>query len=43
MQVMKHFAETLCLGMKGKVDEENELPTPSSLRVVIRRFYNAWE
>jgi len=43
MQVMKHFAETLGLGMKGKLDEEDELPTPSSLRVTMRRFYNAWE
>jgi len=40
---MKHFAKTMTLGMKGKLDEEDELPTPSSLRVVMRRFYNAWE
>ena len=43
MQVMKHFAETLGRGMKGKLDEEGELPTPDSLRAVIRQFYNAWE
>ncbi|KAK0723474.1 hypothetical protein B0T26DRAFT_675041 [Lasiosphaeria miniovina] len=42
MQVMKHFAETLGRGMKGKLDEEDELPTPDSLRVAMRRFYNAW-
>jgi len=40
---MKHFAETLALGMKGKLNEEDKLPTPSSLQVVIRRFYNVWE
>ena len=40
---MKHFAKTLALGMKGKLDEEGELPTPDSLRAVIRQFYNAWE
>jgi len=43
MQVMKHFAETVALGTKGKLDEEDELPTPDSLRGVMRRFYNAWE
>jgi len=43
MQVMKHFAETVALGMIGKLDEEDELPTPDSLRGLMRRFYNAWE
>ncbi|KAK3395185.1 hypothetical protein B0H63DRAFT_386959, partial [Podospora didyma] len=43
MQVMKHFAKTMAIGMKGKLDEEDELPTPHSVRVVMRRFYNAWE
>jgi len=41
MQVIKHFAETLALGTKGKLDEEDELLTPDSLRGAIRRFYNA--
>jgi len=40
---MKHFAKAMALGMKGKLDEEDELPTPYSVRVVMRRFYNAWE
>ena len=40
---MKHFAETVALGMIGKLDEEDELPTPDSLRGLMRRFYNAWE
>jgi len=43
MQVIKHFAETLTLGTKGKLDEEDELLTPDSLRGAMRRFYNAWE
>ena len=40
---MKHFAETIAFGTKGKLDEEDELPTPDSLRGVMRRFYNVWE
>ena len=40
---MKHFAETLALGTKGKLDKEDELPTPDNLRVEMRRFYNSWE
>jgi len=40
---MKHFAETVGLGMIGKLDEEDELLTPDSLRGLMRRFYNAWE
>ena len=43
MQVMKYFAKTMALGMKGKLDEEDELPNPYSLRGVTRRFYNACE
>jgi hypothetical protein len=43
MQVMKHFAETVALGTKGKLNEEGELPTTDSLRGAMRRFYNAWE
>ena len=33
----------MALGTKGKFDKEDELLTPNSLRVKIRRFYNAWE
>jgi hypothetical protein len=40
MQVMKHFAETMALGSKGKLDEEDELLTTSSLRDAMRRIYN---
>jgi len=40
---MKHFTKTMELGIKGKLDEENELLTPSSLRGKMRRFYNVWE
>jgi hypothetical protein len=40
---MKHFAETMALGTMGKLDDEDELPTPDSLRCKMRRFYNAWE
>ncbi len=43
MRVMKHFAETMALGTIGKLDGEDELPTPDSLRIKMRRFYNAWE
>jgi hypothetical protein len=43
MRVMKHFAETMALGTIGKLDDEDELPTPDSLRCKMRRFYNAWE
>jgi len=43
MRVMKHFTKTMELGIKGKLDEENELLTPSSLRGKMRRFYNVWE
>ena len=43
MQVMKHFAETVGLGIEGKLDEEDGLLTPDSLRAAMRRFYNAWE
>jgi hypothetical protein len=32
MQVMKHFAETVALGTKGKLDEEDELG-PSLIHV----------
>jgi len=41
MQVMKYFAKAIALGMKGKLDEEDELLTPYSVRVVMCRFYNA--
>jgi hypothetical protein len=43
MRVMKHFAKTMALGTIGKLDEDDELPTPYSLRCKMRRFYNAWE
>jgi len=39
---MKHFAKTMAPGMKGKLDKEDELPTPYSLRVIMYRFYNTW-
>jgi len=38
---MKYFTETMALGMKGKLDEEDELPTTFSF--ALRRIYNAWE
>lgn len=38
---MKHSAKTIAFGIKGKLNKESELPTPCSLRVVMRRFYNA--
>ena len=37
---MKYFAETIALGTKGKLDKEDELLTPDSLRCIMRRFYN---
>ena len=40
---MKHFAETMALGMKGKLGKRDELPTTFSLRGVMRQFYDAWE
>ncbi len=40
---MKHFAETVALGTMGKLDVNDKLPTPDSLRVKMRQFYNAWE
>ncbi|KAK0707376.1 hypothetical protein B0H67DRAFT_670333 [Lasiosphaeris hirsuta] len=40
---MNQFAENITLNTKGKLNEEDELPTESSLRGVMRRFYNAWE
>jgi len=43
MQVIKHFAETVGLGIIGKLDKEDELPTPDSLRGLMRRFYNTRE
>jgi hypothetical protein len=43
MQVMKHFAETLALGIKGKLDKDDERPTTDSLRGEMRRFYSSWE
>jgi len=33
--VMKHFAETLALGIKGKFDKEDELLISDSLQVEI--------
>jgi len=41
MQVIKYFAKTVALNTKGKLDKKDKLPTPDSLRVKIRRFYNA--
>jgi hypothetical protein len=43
MQTMKHFTKAVALGTIGKLDKENELPTPYSVRCKIRQFYNAWE
>ena len=40
---MKYFAETLAFSTKGKFDKENKLPSPDSLRVEMRQFYNVWE
>ncbi|KAF4943641.1 hypothetical protein FSARC_14865 [Fusarium sarcochroum] len=43
MRVMKHFAELLALGTKGKLDKDNQLPTTDSVRNKMRRFYNNWQ
>jgi len=37
---MKYFTETLALSTKGKLDKEDELLTPNSLKGAMRRFYN---
>ena len=36
MQVMKHFTETVGFGMEGKLDKEDRLLTPDSLRAIMR-------
>ena len=33
----------MALGMKGKLNKEDELLTPFSVRVVMRRFCIGWE
>lgn len=43
MQTMKHFAETVSLETKGRLDKTTGLASVRYMRNEMRRFYNACE
>lgn len=40
MQQLKHYGDYL---YKSTIGRLGEIPTPTSIRIKMRRFYNAWE
>ncbi|EHK19894.1 uncharacterized protein TRIVIDRAFT_47098, partial [Trichoderma virens Gv29-8] len=43
MQDLKHYVHFLAKSTRGRLDKEHHLPSPNTLRIKLRQFYNGYE